>query len=76
MKVKTIKGVSRGYSKINNFGDYKKCLDGEDYQNECDNYNIRSLIHELYLQRVKKSTLTQYDDKRCSESKIETKPRE
>ena len=43
----------------------KKCLDGEDYQQECDNYIIRSINHEIYLQRLKKSTLSLLDDKRC-----------
>ena len=28
---------------------------------ECDNYIIRSLNHEMYLQEVKKTTLSQFD---------------
>ena len=35
----------------------KKCLDYEKYQQECDNHILRSLNHEMYLIRVKKSTL-------------------
>ena len=44
------------------------------YQRECDDYIIRPLIDEMYLQRVQKSTLSQFDDKRCYESIIESEP--
>ena len=44
------------------------------FQQECDNYIIRSLNYEMYLQRVKKSTLSPFDDKRCYESNIKKKP--
>ena len=43
----------------------KKCLDGGEYQGECDKYIIRSLNHEMYLHLVQKSTLSIFDDKRC-----------
>ena len=33
--------------KILKFRVYKKCLDGSDYQKKCDNYFIRSKIHEM-----------------------------
>ena len=49
-----LKGVSKSQSKIIKFEEYEKCLDGEDYQQECDNYFIRSINHEMYLQEVKK----------------------
>ena len=49
-----LKGVSKSQSKNVKFEEYKKCLDGEDYQQECDNYIIRSLNHEMVLQKVKK----------------------
>ena len=39
-------------------------------QFECDNYFIHSLNHEMYLQRVQKYTLCQFDDKRCYGSNI------
>ena len=35
---------------------------------------IRSLNHEMYLQLVQKSTLSQNDDKRCYESNTKEKP--
>ena len=34
------------------------------YEQDCDNYVNPSLKHELHLQRVKKPTLSQLDDKR------------
>ena len=50
------------------------CLFGGEYQNECDNYIIRSINHEKYLQQVKKSTLSIFDDKRCYIIEIESIP--
>ena len=69
-----IKGVSKSQSKNIKFEEYKKRLDGEDYQQECDNYIVRSLDDEMYLQRVKKPTLSIFDDKRCYINNIESKP--
>ena len=67
------KGVPKSYSKIIKFGEYYNCLIGENYQQECDNHILRSLNHEMYLQRVKKTTLSQFDDKRCYENFIQIK---
>ena len=58
-----LKGISKSYSRNINFDEYKKCLDSEEYQHECDNFVLRSNNHEMYLQRVKKSTLSNFDDK-------------
>ena len=60
-----IKGISKSQSKHFKFEEYYNCLFGGEYQKECDNYIIRSLNHEMYLQKVKKSTLSLFDDKRC-----------
>ena len=49
-----VKGVSKTQSKHIKFEDYKKCLDGEEYQRECKIYLIRLINHEMYLQEVKK----------------------
>ena len=38
------------------FEEYPKCLHGEDYRKECDNYNFCSPNQEMYLQKVQKST--------------------
>ena len=69
-----LKGISKSYSKNIKFDEYKKCLDGEEYQYECDNYILRSINHEMVLQKVKKSTLSIFDDKRCYINNIESKP--
>ena len=69
-----LKGISKSQSKNIKFEEYKKCLDGEEYQQECDKYITRSINHEMVLQKVKKSTLSIFDDKRCYISSIEGKP--
>ena len=42
-----IKDLSISYSKNVKFEEYKKYLDGEEYEKECDNYILRSLYHEM-----------------------------
>ena len=69
-----LKGVSKSQSKHIKFEEYKKCLDGEEYQKECENYILRSINHEMYLQEVKKSTISIFDDKRCYINETESKP--
>ena len=69
-----LKGISKSQSKNIKVEEYRKNLDGEDYQQECDNYDIRSIIHEKVLRKVKKSTLSIFDDKRCYINNIESKP--
>ena len=59
-----LKGVSESHSGHIRFEEYYNCLLGGEYQKECDNYIIRSINHEMYLQEVKKSTLSLFDDKR------------
>ena len=49
-----LKGISKSQSKNIKSEEYKKCLDGEEYQHECDNYILRSVNHEMFLQKVKK----------------------
>ena len=61
---KKLKGVSKSHSKNIKFDEYKKRLDGGEYQKECDIYIIRSLNQDMYLQLVQKSTLSQFDDER------------
>ena len=69
-----LKGISKSQSKDIKFEVYKKSLDGLDYQRECDNYILRSINHEMILQKIKKSTLSIFDDKRCYINNIESKP--
>ena len=65
-----LKGISKSQSRKIKFEEYTKCLDGEDYQQECVNYIIRSISLEMVLQKVKKSI---FDDKRCYINNIESK---
>ena len=69
-----LKGVSKSQSKNNKFNEYKKRLDGEEYQKECNIYISRSLNHEIVLQEFKKSTLSTFGNKRCYINEIESKP--
>ena len=69
-----LKGISKSYSKTIKIGAYKKCLCKEKYQRECDNYILGSLKHEMYLQKIKKSSLSIFDDKRCYINNIESIP--
>ena len=69
-----LKGVSKSKSKNFIFEEYKKCLVGDEYQKECDNYILRSVNHEMFLQKVRKSTLSIFDDKRCYKNNLESEP--
>ena len=60
-----LKGVCKSQSKNIKFEEYYNCLFGGKYQQDCDNYIIRSINHEMVLQKVRKSTLSIFDDKRC-----------
>ena len=69
-----LKGISKSQSKKIKFEEYYNCLFGGEYQQECNNYIIRSITHEMYLQEMKKSTLSIFDDKRCYINNIGSKP--
>ena len=69
-----LKGCSKSQSKHIKFEEYKKSLDGEEYQRECNNYILRSNNHQMHLQEIKKSTLSQFDDKRCYINETESIP--
>ena len=53
-----LKGFSKSYSKNIKFEEYYNCLFGREFQKECDNYNLGSVNHDMYLQQVKISTLS------------------
>ena len=59
---KKLKRIFKSQSKNIKCEEYKKSLDGEDYENECDYYILRSINHQLYLQQVKKWTLSIFND--------------
>ena len=69
-----LKGISKSQSKNIKFEEYYNCLFGSVYQQECDNYILKSINHEMILQKVTKSTLSIFDDKRCYINNIESKP--
>ena len=69
-----LKGISKSYSKNFKFDGYENCLNGEENQQKCDIYIIRSLNHEMYLQLVQQSTLSIFDDKRCYINNIKSIP--
>ena len=62
-KTKT-KRFSKLYSKNIIFEENKKCLDSKKNNEECDNFLLRSVNHDMYLQQIKKISLSFFDDKR------------
>ena len=50
-----LKGTSKYQSKLIKLEEYKKCVDGEELQQECDNYFLKSNIHKMHPQQIKKS---------------------
>ena len=69
-----LKRISKSFSKNDKLEEFKKCLDGGNFQSECNNYVLRSINHEIHLQEIKKSALSIFDDKRCYINNIESKP--
>ena len=59
-----LKGISKSQSKNIKFEECKICLDGEELENECINYILKSINHDMYMQGIKKTTLSIFDDKR------------
>ena len=49
-----LKGISKSQSKNIKFEEYYNCQYGAKYVQECDNFIIRSINPDMYLQRVKK----------------------
>ena len=59
-----LKGISKSQSKNIKFEEYKICLDGDELENEVINYILKSTNHDMYMQGIKKMTLSIFDDKR------------
>ena len=57
MKVKSNRKVYLNLSRSTLSWKNIKSLDDEDYRKECDNFIIRSFNLEMYLQKLKKSTI-------------------
>ena len=69
-----LKGISKAQSKNIKFEENKICLDGEELENECINYIFRSINRDMYMQGIKKATLSIFDDKRNFLDKIKCIP--
>ena len=55
--IKKIKEIFKSQSKHIKFEEYRKCLDKEEYQRECNKYILCSNNHEMHLQELKKSEI-------------------
>ena len=69
-----LKGNSESQLKHIKFEEYKKSVGGGENQRECNNKILSSINHEIYLQEIKKSTLSTFDDKRCYINETESIP--
>ena len=69
-----LKGIRKAQSKNIKFEEYKICLDGEELENECFNYILRSINHDMYMQGIKTTTLSIIDDKRNYLDNVENIP--
>ena len=65
------KGFCKSQLKELKFEEYRNCSDGSDYQKECDKFVIRSINHDLYLQKLYKTTLSVSDEKGFYKHNIE-----
>ena len=55
------KCISTSPTKFIKFVEYNICLDGEENENECDNYFLKSINHDKYLRKTRKSALSIFD---------------
>ena len=69
-----LKGVCKSQSKSIKFEEFRNCLEGSAHREECENYKILSINHEMYLLPILKSTLPPLDEKRCCVNKIKSTP--
>ena len=69
-----MKRISKSQSKNEKFEEYYICLFGGDYQEECDNYIFRSKNHDMYLEKVRKSILSPFDERSSYVNNIESVP--
>ena len=67
-----LKSFSKSQSKrTTKVDEYYNCLLGDDYQIKPKIYLIRSLSHEIYLQKVTKNSLSAFVEKRFCKKKLE-----
>ena len=56
-----LKGIYKSQSKNNKFDEFYNGVFGGEDQGECDNYIIKSIHHDLYLQKISKNTPSAFD---------------
>ena len=59
---------------IINFDDYYNCLFAGNYRKECENFIIKSMNHDMFLQKVTKNSLSAFEEKRCYLNETESLP--
>ena len=69
-----LKVISKSQAKDIKFEEYYYFLFGGEYRQECDNYVIRSVNHDMYLQKASQILLSSFDEKRCYENENENRP--
>ena len=55
--------ISKCEWKIIKLEEFYICLFQREKQKQCDNFIMKSINHDIYLQKVRKSTLSVFDEK-------------
>ena len=71
---KKLKVFSKIQTKNIKIVEYKFCLDGEKSVNECENYILKSINRDMYLQKIRRTKLSIFVDKRNYLNSIESLP--
>ena len=58
------KGISKSQSKNIKFQEYYNCLFGKEFIRSCEIYSLRQINHDMKMQKVNKTTLSIFGDKR------------
>ena len=69
-----LKSISKSQTKNNKILQFYNCLFGGDYQKLCDNNIIKSINHDMFLQKVTKNSFSAFDEKRCHLNSIQSIP--
>ena len=68
------KGISKSEAKKLKFEEESICLNAGFYHGECEKYFFRLINLDLFPKKVRKNTLSAFDEKRCSSNEIENIP--
>ena len=69
-----MKGVTKSQAENIVLEEHYNCLSRKEYQTSFDNYLIRSITRDMYLQKVNKRALFDFDEKRKYITAIESFP--